>query len=71
MGKRSCSNGQFLFYKNKIIKIYRKTRIEKNQNCDKIQMQSLSREAEGTGPTKLGNLLIESKVLNPAKWNPF
>lgn len=45
--------------------------IEKNQNCDKIQIQSLSREAEGTGPAKLGNLLIESKVLNPAKWNPF
>jgi len=52
-------------------KIYRKTRIEKNQNYDKIQIQSLSREAEGTGPTKLSNLLIRSKVLSPAKWHPF
>lgn len=69
MKKGVVQDGQFLFYK--INKIYRKTRIEKNQNCDKIQIQSLSREAEGTGPTKLGNLLIESKVLNPAKWNPF
>ncbi len=69
MKKGVVQDGQFFFYK--INKIYRKTRIEKNQNCDKIQIQSLSREAEGTGPTKLGNLLIESKVLNPAKWNPF
>ncbi|SCB67220.1 Uncharacterized protein BWGO95_01342 [Bacillus mycoides] len=69
MKKGVVQDGQFLFYK--IIKIYRKTRIEKIQNYDKIQIQSLSREAEGTGPTKLGNLLIESKVLNPAKWNPF
>ncbi len=69
MKKGVVQDEQFLFYK--IIKIYRKTRIEKIQNYDKIQIQSLSREAEGTGPTKLGNLLIESKVLNPAKWNPF